>query len=240
MTLPRRAQRTAHPQGPVCPLPRRALPSRLASARHDRDAFHYCRRERSWLGAGCRCGSSRVSGASVVAACGGRAPERVTAGDGQPTALGRAGEVRCDRTDLRSPDVDGRMDPVSQGSVFACPSPRRVEVSFDPGGTVALVASTGPLVYGAIATRVVNRACRSLGRLHRVPTGALRERKRAAKLTCILPRLARFEAHPIIAAGRELGSTVAVLDGGLRRVLLLVVLEPRESRIFYARSCRTG
>jgi hypothetical protein len=179
-------------------------------------------------------------GASVVAACGGRASERVTAGDGQPTALGRAGEVRGDRTDLRSPDVDGRMDPVSQGSVFACPSPRRVEVSFDPGGTVALVASTGPLVYGAIATRVVNRACRSLGRLHRVPTGALRERKRAAKLTCILPRLARFEVHPIIAAGRELGSTVAVLDGGLRRVLLLVVLEPRESRIFYARSCRTG
>jgi hypothetical protein len=150
MTLPRRAQRTAHPQGPVCPLPRRALPSRLASARHDRDAFHYCRRERSWLGAGCRCGSSRVSGASVVAACGGRAPERVTAGDGQPTALGRAGEVRCDRTDLRSPDVDGRMDPVSQGGVFVCPSARRVEVSFDPGGTVALVASTGPLARPAV------------------------------------------------------------------------------------------
>jgi hypothetical protein len=68
----------------------------------------------------------------------------------------------------------------------------------------------------------------------------LRERKRAAKLTCILPRSARFDVDPIIAPGRELGSTVAVLAGGLRRVLLLVVLEPRESRIFYARSCRTG
>jgi hypothetical protein len=178
-------------------------------------------------------------GASVVA-CGGRASERVTAGDGQPTALGRAGEVRGDRTDLRSPDVDGRMDPVAQGGLFVCPSARRVEVSFDPGGTVALVASRGPLVYGAIATRVVNRACRSLGRLHRAPTGALRERTRAATLTCILPRSARFDVNPIIAADRALGSTIAVLDGGLRRLLLLVVLEPRESRIFYAGACRTG
>ena len=105
---------------------------------------------------------------------------------------------------------------------------------------MALLASSGPLVYGALATRAVNRACRSLGRLHRVPTGALRERKRAATLTCILPRSARFEVHPIFAAGRELGSTVAVLDGGLRRVLLLVVLEPRESRLFYAGVCRTA
>jgi hypothetical protein len=179
-------------------------------------------------------------GASLAAACGGSASERSTAGDGQSTALGRASEVRGDRIDLRSPDVDGRMDPVSRGTVFACPSAGRVAVPFDPGGTVALVASSGPLVYGAIATRAVNRACRSLGRLHRVPTGALRERKRAATLTCILPRSARFEVHPIVAAGRELGSTVAVLDRGLRRVLLLVVLEPRESRIFYAGACRTG
>jgi hypothetical protein len=68
------------------------------------------------------------------------------------------------------------MDPVSRDTVFACPSARRGAVAFDPGGTVALVASSGPLAYGAIATRAVNRACRSLGRLHRVPTGALRER----------------------------------------------------------------
>jgi hypothetical protein len=179
-------------------------------------------------------------GASLAAACGGSVHERVTAGDGQSTALGRASEVRGDRIDLRSPDVDGRMDPVTRDTVFACPSAGRVAVPFDPGGTVALVASSGPLVYGTIATRAVNRACRSLGRLHRVPTGALRERKRSATLTCILPRSARFDVHPLTAAGRELGSTVAVLDGGLRRVLLLVVLEPRESRIFYAGACRTG
>jgi hypothetical protein len=178
-------------------------------------------------------------GASLVAACGGGGggSNRVMAGDGQPTA---AGEVPRARTDLRSPDVDGRMDPVSEGTVFVCPSAGRVEVSFDPSGTVALIASTGPLVYGALATRVVNRACRSLGGLHHVPTGALQERKRAATLTCILPRSARFDVNPIIVAGRALGSTVAVLDGGLRRLLLLVVLEPRESRIFYAGACRTG
>jgi hypothetical protein len=49
-------------------------------------------------------------GASLAAACGGSVPERVTAGDGQSTALGgRASEVRDDRIDLRSPYVDGRM-----------------------------------------------------------------------------------------------------------------------------------
>jgi hypothetical protein len=179
-------------------------------------------------------------GALLAAACGGGVSNRLTAGDGQPTAAGRAGQVRSDRTDLRSPDVDGRMDPVSQGTVFVCPSAGRVEVSFDPGGTVALIASTGPLVYGAVATRAVNRACRSLGGLHRVPTGALQERRSAATLTCILPRSARFDVHPIMVAGRELGTTVAVLDGGVRRVLLLAVLEPRASRIFYAGACRTA
>jgi hypothetical protein len=178
--------------------------------------------------------------ASLAAACGGGAPSRVTTADGQSTALGRVAEVPRERSDLRSPDVDGRMDPVSQGTVFVCPSARRVEVSFDPGGTVALIARTGPLVYGAVATRVVNRSCRSRGGLHLVPTGALQEHKRAATLTCFLPRSARFDVHPIMVAGRELGSTVAVLDGGLRRVLLLAVLEPRESRIFYAGACRTA
>jgi hypothetical protein len=117
------------------------------------------------------------------------------------------------------------MDPAPAGTVLACPSAGRVEVSFDPSGTVALVAGGGPLVYGAVATRVVDRACRSVGRLHRVPTGALRERKRAATLPCILPRSARYELHAIGSAGRGPGSAVAVLDGGLRRVLLLVVLE---------------
>jgi hypothetical protein len=179
-------------------------------------------------------------GASLVAACGGGASKRVMAGDGQPTALGRAGEVRGGRTDLRSPDVNGRMDPVARATVFMCPSAGRVEVSFDPGGTVALVARSRPLVYGAVATRVANRACRSLGRLHRVPTGALREHRRAAKLMCILPRSARFDVHPIVVAGRELGSRVAVLDRGLRQVLLVVVLEPRESRIWYGSACETG
>jgi hypothetical protein len=178
-------------------------------------------------------------GASLVAACGGGASGRVTAGDGQPTALGRAGEVRGGRIDLRSPDVNGRMDPVARDTVFACPGAGRVAVAFDPRGTVALVAGGGPLVYGAVATRAVNRACRSLGGLHQVPAGVLRERRRAARLTCILPRSARFDVHPIVAAGRELGSSVAVLDSSLRRVLLLVVLEPRDSRIFYASACRT-
>jgi hypothetical protein len=177
-------------------------------------------------------------GASLAGACGGGGPERVTVGDGRQTASGRAGEARSYRTDQRSPDVDGRMDPVSQPTVFACPSTARVEVSFDSSGTVALIASSGPLVYGAVATRVVNRACRSLGRLHGVPTGALRERRRAARLTCILPRSARFDVHPIVVAGRELGSRVAVLDRGRRRLLLLAVLVPGESRIFYAKGCR--
>src|SRR5512133_3713896 len=95
-------------------------------------------------------------GASLAAACGGRASERSTAGAGQSTALGRASEVRGDRIDLRSPDVDRRMDPVSRDAVSACPSAGRVAPPFDPGGTVALVASSGPLVYGAIATRAVN------------------------------------------------------------------------------------
>jgi hypothetical protein len=53
-------------------------------------------------------------GASLAAACGGSASERSTAGDGQSTALGRASEVRGDRIDLRSPDMDGRKDPVSR------------------------------------------------------------------------------------------------------------------------------
>jgi hypothetical protein len=86
----------------------------------------------------------------------------------------------------------------------------------------------------------MNRACRSVGRLHGAPMGALRERTHAATLTCVLPRLARFAVDPIIVAGRERGSTVLVLDRRQRRVLLLVVLEPREARIFYARACRTG
>jgi hypothetical protein len=132
------------------------------------------------------------------------------------------------------------MDAVSRGRVLACSRARRIEVSFDPDGTAAVVAASGPLVYAAVTTRAVNRACRSVGRLHGVPTGALRERTRAVTLTCVFPRSARFAVDPIVVAGRERGSTVLVLDRRLRRVLLLVVLEPRESRVFYAGACRTG
>jgi hypothetical protein len=53
-------------------------------------------------------------GASLAAACGGSASERSTAGDGQSTALGRATRFGADRIDLRSPDMDGRKDPVSR------------------------------------------------------------------------------------------------------------------------------
>ena len=129
------------------------------------------------------------------------------------------------------------MDAVSRGRVFACPRARRIEVSFDPDDTATVLAASGPLVYAAVTTRAVNRACRSVGRLQGVPTGALREHTSAAMLTCLLPRRARFAVDPIVVAGRERGSTVLVLDRGLRRVLLLVVLEPRESRIFYAGAC---
>jgi hypothetical protein len=80
--------------------------------------------------------------APLVAACGGGASERSKADSGQLTTLGRVGEVRADHADLRSPDVDGRMDAVSHGRVFACPGARRIEVSFDPGGTAAVVAGT--------------------------------------------------------------------------------------------------
>ena len=59
-------------------------------------------------------------------------------------------------------------------------------------------------------------------------------------LTCVFPRSARFAVDPIVVAGRERGSTVLVLDRRLRRVLLLVVLESRESRVFYAGACWTG
>jgi hypothetical protein len=182
-----------------------------------------------------RCLSVRVVAwvcVPLVAACGGARSQA-------PPTVGRAGAVRSDHIDLRSPDVDGRMDPVSNGRVFACSGARRIEVSFDPGGTAAVVAGSEPLVYGAVTTRAVNRACRSIGPLHAVPTGALRERARAVKLTCLLPRSARFAVDPIVVAGRERGSTVLVLDRRLRRVLLLVVLEPREARIFYASACRT-
>jgi hypothetical protein len=178
-------------------------------------------------------------GTSLVAACGGGRSDRSTAGPGRPRASARVGGLSSARTDLRSPDVDGRMDPVSQGTVFACPRAGRVKVFFDPRGTVALVAGGRPLAYGTIGTRAVNRACRSRGRLHRVPTGALGERNQATTLTCAVPRSVRFEVHPIAMAGHEVGSIVAVLMPDLRRILLAAVLEPNGSRIYYSRACHT-
>jgi hypothetical protein len=179
-------------------------------------------------------------GASLVGACGGSGPDRFTPAPRQPRPPARAGGLASTRTDLRSPDVDGRMDPVSLGTVFACPGARRVEVFFDPRGTVAVVAAGRPLAYGAIGTRAVNRACRSRGRLHGVPTGALGERNQATTLTCAMPRSVRFEVHPITVAGRETGSSVALLTTHLRRILLAAVLAPNGSRIYYSRACRTG
>jgi hypothetical protein len=155
--------------------------------------------------------------------------------------VGRAEPPVSDRTDLRSPDVDGRMDPASRGSVFACPPTSRIEVFFDPHGTVAVVAGGRPLVYGTVGTRAVNRACQPRGRLNDVPRGALRARYEATTLTCAVPRSARFDVHPIIVTGREVGSTVAVLVANLRGIVLSAVLEPRGSRVYYdGRACRTG
>jgi hypothetical protein len=132
------------------------------------------------------------------------------------------------------------MDPVSRGMIFVCPRASRVEVFFDPRGTVALVAGGRPLVYATVGTRAVNRACRPQGSLSGVPKGDLRERTEATRLTCVVPRSGRFEVHTIAVTGREVGSTVAVLVAGLRRVVLSAVLESHGSRIFYGRGCRTG
>jgi hypothetical protein len=132
------------------------------------------------------------------------------------------------------------MDPAWRGTVFACPRASRVVVFFDPRGTVALVAGGRPLVYGTVGTRAVNRACWPQGSLRSVPKGDLRGGNEAMTLTCVVPRSARFEVHPISVAGGDIGSAVAVLVGDLRRVVLSAVLEPRGSRIYYGRTCRTG
>jgi hypothetical protein len=179
-------------------------------------------------------------GALLCAACGGNGPAHPTAVHGSPPAAGLAGNLVGDRSDLRSPDVDGRMDPVSRAAVFACRGADRVEVFFDPRGTVALVAGGRPVVYGTAGTRAVNRACRWRGRLAGVPSGAMRERGRVGKLTCSLPPSSRFEVHPITVGDREVGSTVAVLTGDLRRILLSAVLERGGSRLYYGRACRVG
>jgi hypothetical protein len=178
-------------------------------------------------------------GALLAGACGGGSGPS-TVGHGQPSAFGRSDGLTADRTDLRSPDVDGRMDPVSQSIVFTCADADRLEVFFDARGTVALVAGGRPLAYGTVGTRAVNRDCRRLGRLHGVPMGALRERDTAATLTCAVPRSARFEVHPITEPGGEIGSTVSVLTADLRRILISAVLEPYGSRIYDAHVCRAG
>jgi hypothetical protein len=132
------------------------------------------------------------------------------------------------------------MDPVSHGTVFACPRVDRVLVSFDPHGTVAVVGGGQALVYGTVGTRAVYRACRSLGSLYGVPAGALEERGAATTLMCAVPRTVRFEVHPLTVDGRDAGSVVAVLTSDLRRILVSAVLSPDGSRIYYASACRPG
>jgi hypothetical protein len=162
-------------------------------------------------------------GMPLIAGCGGTSPDRSTGGANQPQVPVHDGDLASQRTDLRSPDVDGRMDSVSRATVFSCLAAGRVDVFFDPRGTVAFVAGGRPLAYGTIDTRVVNRTCRARGRLHGVPTGALGERDQAITLRCDVPRSVRFELQPITMAGRAVGSTVAGLEHGG---------EPRRSRIY--------
>jgi hypothetical protein len=124
------------------------------------------RPERLWLGAGCRCGLSRVLAhpsppRAVAARLSVRRPGMVSRRrSGGPARFGAIASTCARRT------WTGGRTRCHGTPVFACPSAGSVAVPFDPGGTVALLASSGPLVYGAIATRAVNRACRSLGRLH--------------------------------------------------------------------------
>jgi hypothetical protein len=150
----------------------------------------------------------------------GGGPHRATTRYDHVAAVRRAAGPAGDRADLRSPDVDARMDPVSSATVFDCPHADRLEVFFDPRGTVALVADGRPLVYGTVATRTVSRGCRSRGRLHGVPKGVLSERNETTTSTCAVPRAARFEVHPIAVAGGEVGSTVVVLAADLRHIVL--------------------
>lgn len=179
-------------------------------------------------------------GAWLLVACGAGGPDGATTRHDHVAAVRRSAGPASDRANLRSPDVDGRMDPVSSATVFDCPHTGRVEVFFDPRGTVALVADGRPLVYATAGTRAVSRGCRSRGRLHGVPKGVLSERNEATTLTCAVPRAARFEVHPIAVSGAEVGTTVAMLAADLRRIVLSVVLEVGGSRIYPGRTCRTG
>jgi hypothetical protein len=176
---------------------------------------------------------------ALLGACGGGGPDRATSRHDHVAAVRRSAGVAGDRADLRSPDVDARMDPVSSATVFDCRHAGRLEVFFDPRGTVALVADGRPLVYGTVGTRAVSRGCRSHGRLHEAPKGVLSEHNEAMTLTCAVPRSARFEVHPIAVAGAD-GSIVFVLAADLRRIVLSVVLEPGGSRIYNGRTCRTA
>jgi hypothetical protein len=104
---------------------------------------------------------------------------------------------------------------------------------------MALVAGGRPLAYGTIGTRVVNRACRSVGHLDGVSAGALGERDRATTLTCALLGSVRIELHPITEHGDgEVGSGVVVLSPSGHRVVLAAVLVASESRLYYTRACR--
>jgi hypothetical protein len=173
-------------------------------------------------------------GVGFVVACGGGAPHRSS----PSRETGATPVSGSERGDLRSPDVDARMDPAARG-VFSCPGAARVEVVFDQRGTVAVFSGGRPLIYGTVGTRAVNRACRARGRLRDVPRGDLTLRQQTTRMTCSVPRSARFEIHPITTAvGDEIGSTIAVLERNLRTIVLSAVLEPEASRIYYGRSCR--
>src|SRR5919198_6258417 len=95
-------------------------------------------------------------GALLSAACSGGS-DHSEARHGQPPAMGRTGGVASDRVDLRSPDVDGRMDAVSRGTVFVCPRARRLEVVFDPRGTMTFMAGGRPPPPWATGAPVVDR-----------------------------------------------------------------------------------
>ena len=129
------------------------------------------------------------AGALLAAACGGPAPDRASAGRGEPPARPRP-RGRARGTELRSPDVEGRMDPVPRARLVSCPHAGRLEVQFDPRGTVTLVAGGRSLAHGTIGTRAVNRACRRLGRMRRATAGTTRQRNQRTALTCASARRA--------------------------------------------------
>src|SRR5919201_2985504 len=110
------------------------------------------------------CSAIACLGASLLVACGGGESHRATRPHAHAAAAGARPAVG-DRTDLRSPDVDARMDPVPSRAVFACPRAGHVDVCFYPHGSVALLAGGRPLVYRTVGTPGGNRGCPTQGSL---------------------------------------------------------------------------